>query len=68
MPEYRKENCEQQCLGHEAVATQTRLGLPEQDQACQRSSMEGRGGDKAPLLTEELKALDSYREGETALP
>ena len=27
MPEYRKENCEQQCLGHEAVAAhETRSG------------------------------------------
>ena len=35
MPEYRKENCEKQCLGQDAVAAHTNsqwLGLPEQDQ------------------------------------
>lgn len=63
MSEYGRENCENLCLGHDTYFAYTNflwLGLPEHDQASQHSSMDERGGDKIPFLTEEILALDRY--------
>lgn len=63
MPEYGMENSKKLCLGYDTVVAYTNsqwLELSEQNQSSQHSRMGGRGGDKAPLFTEELMAINIY--------
>jgi len=66
MAEYRKENREKLCLGHDAVVvyTNSQWSYLSKMKPVNILVLIGRRGDKVPLLIEELVAFDSYREGE----